>query len=133
MRVRDRLAADRNSLQFKMAATQQRGYSYQLARGKVLGREVGPVNGIEFVEERKIRAGNLHIRQVDLGHASLFHDGLKLVQQDLEFVIHVGRRLTRFVQADTPGEIKRVAGENAVTKRQLRIGIGKVDGTAAGF
>ena len=46
------LAADGDGLQLKMAATQQRGHSDELAGRQVLGGEVSSIDAVEFVEKR---------------------------------------------------------------------------------
>src|SRR4029077_17319656 len=96
------LVAVRDGLQLEMAATQQRGCSNELARGQVLGGEVGAVDSVELIEEREVRAGDLHVDQIVHGHASLLEGGLDLVEQNLDFVVDFGRRLARLVQADAP-------------------------------
>src|SRR5258707_6752756 len=115
-----------------MAAAQQCCCSDELARGQVLGSEVGAIDAVEFVEEREVRAGNLHVDQIVHGHTVLLESGLNLVEQDLDFVVDFGGRLARLVQADAPCQVQRIAGQNAVTEWQLRIGVGKVNSAAAG-
>src|ERR1700693_3043704 len=127
-----RLAADGDGLKLEMAATQQCGCSNELARGQVLGSEVGAVDSVEFVEEREIRTGNLHVNQIVHGHSGLLESGFDLVEQNLDFVVDFGGRLARLIQADAPSQVQRIAGQNAVTEWQLRIGVGQVNGAAAG-
>jgi len=55
------LLLDCDGLQFEMAAAQERCRSDEFPRRKVLGREVALVNRIEFVEERQVRASDLHV------------------------------------------------------------------------
>src|SRR6266404_4098617 len=130
METSARSAADSNCLELKMAAAQQRGYANELARRQVLGSEVSAIDTVEFIEQRKVCARDLHINEVIHGQSRLFQDGLDLVEQDLDFVCDFGRRFAGFIQTDAPREVERVSGENAVTERKLRIGIGKVDGAA---
>src|ERR1700730_1787536 len=125
------LPANSDGLDLEMATAQQRGYADELARGQVLGREVGSIGSVEFVVERQVGAGDLNIDEVIHGHPGLLESGLDLVEQNLDFVGDFGGGLARFIQADASCEGKRGAGQNAVTERQLRIGIGKVDGAAA--
>src|SRR6266446_2164991 len=127
------LVPDGNGLQLEMAAAQQCCCSDELARGQVLGSEVGAIDAVEFVEEREVRAGNLHVDQIVHGHTSLLESGLNLVEQDLDFVVDFGGRLARLVQADAPCQVQRIAGQNGVTEWQLRIGVGKVNSAAAGL
>src|SRR5258707_6869843 len=114
-----------------MAAAQQCCCSDELARGQVLGSEVGAIDAVEFVEEREVRAGNLHVDQIVHGHTGLLESGLNLVEQDLDFVVDFGGRLARLVQADAPCQVQRIAGQNGVTEWQLRIGVGEVNNAAA--
>src|SRR5882762_5227194 len=120
MEASARSAANSNRLELKMAAAQQRRYPYKLARRQVLGSEVRPVDTVKFVEKRKVGAGNLHVDQVVHSHIRLGQYGLDLVEQDLDFVCDFRRRLARFVQTDASREVQRIAGQNAVTERQLR-------------
>src|SRR5882757_4868177 len=51
-----RLAADGDGLQLKMAATQQRGHSDELAGRQVLGGEVSSIDAVEFIKKRQVGA-----------------------------------------------------------------------------
>src|SRR5260370_24562280 len=117
------LAPDGDGLQLEMAAAQQCCCSDELARGQVLGSEVGAIDAVAFVEELEVRAGNLHVDQIVHGHTGLLESGPNLVEQDLDFVVDFGGRLARLVQADAPRPGQRIAGPNSVTEWQLRIGV----------
>jgi hypothetical protein len=127
------LVADGDGLQLEMAAAQQRGRSDEFARGQVLGSEVGAVDSVEFVEEREVRAGNLHVDQIVHGHTGLLESGLDLIEQDLDFVVDFGGDLARLIQADPPCQVQRIAGQDAAAERRLRIIFGEADGPAAGL
>src|SRR6267143_2411879 len=58
------LAFYRDRLQFEVRPAQQRARAYEFARRKIFRCEVAPVNRIERVEERQVRAGNLYVHQI---------------------------------------------------------------------
>src|SRR6266446_2960254 len=124
---------DGDGLEFKMASTQERGCADELASGQIFGSEVGAIDPVKLVEQGEVGAGNLNVDEIVHGHTGLLEGGLDLVEQDLNFIGDFGGRLARFIQANAPCEVQSVAGQNAVAERQLRIGVGKVDGAAAGL
>src|SRR5437763_14949331 len=66
-----RLALYCDGLQLEMPTDQKGPRANKLARGVILSREVARVNRIEFLEERQVRACNLHVHQVVHGHPRL--------------------------------------------------------------
>src|SRR5580698_8966576 len=88
----DKLAANGDSLQFEVPATQKSGRSDKLARRQILGGEIALINGIEFVKERQIRAGNLHIHQVVHRHARLRQSPLQTIEHELDLILDFLRR-----------------------------------------
>src|SRR5260370_38098802 len=72
------LVADGDGLQLKMAAAQQCCCSNELTRRQVLGSEVGAIDAVEFVEEREVRAGNLHVEHMVHGPTGFLGNGPQL-------------------------------------------------------
>src|SRR6267378_3938482 len=53
-----------DSLQFKVSPDKERPRTDEFARGIIFRREVARVNGIELLEQRQIRARDLHVHQI---------------------------------------------------------------------
>src|SRR5882724_9145036 len=120
-RSKRRLFLYRDRLQFEVRPAQQRPRAHKLARWKILGREVAPVNRIECIEERQVRARNLYIHQVVHGHAGLRQYGLLPVQQILNLILDFLRRLSSFrIQSEPPRQVQRIPRKDSVAERKLR-------------
>src|SRR5262249_10367691 len=81
------------------------------------------------VEKRQVRTGNLHIDQIIHGHARLLQNGLLAIQQQLDLVFNLVRRLPGLcVEADSPRQIEGVANEDSVAEGRLHLFLGQIDG-----
>jgi hypothetical protein len=117
-------------LQFKMPAAQERSCADEFARWQILSGEVTAVGGVELVVEGKIGAGDLHVDQIIHAHTRLSERGFDAVEQKFEFLVNFRWSFAGLgIDADPPGEIERIPGEDGAAKRQLGIIVGKIDGT----
>ena len=102
-----------DTLNFKTRAEQKRSGAEESARGKFAG-EIGAVNGVEFFEERNVRAKNLNENEVvhaETGAGERFAEG---VEHAARFLLGIrGDFLRLRIEADVAAQIKSVAGENA--------------------
>src|SRR6266704_1933356 len=123
------LLLHRDGLQFEMPAPQERSRPDEFPRRQIFRREVALVNGIEFLEQGKVRARDLHVHQVVHGHPCLRQYRLLSVQQVLDLVLNFFRRLSRLgVQSKPPRQVKCIPRKNRIAERELRRFIRKVDG-----
>src|SRR5216683_2588259 len=119
---------DRDGLQFKMAAAQERSRSDEFPRRQIFGREVALVDRIKLFEQRQISAGDLHVHQVIHGHPGLRQHFFVAIQQQLDFVFNLFRRFSRLrIQPDAPCKVQCVPRENRVAERCLHGFLRKVD------
>jgi hypothetical protein len=125
--IHRRSVLDRNRLQFKVPADEQRTRADELSRRIVL-RKIRLVNRVELAEQAQVRAGHLHVDQVVHGHARLRQNFLFAVEQILDFVFDLFRNFAGFrIDANSPGQIQRVSGKNAVAERRLYRPAGELD------
>src|SRR5258708_3888359 len=105
-----RLSLYRNGLKFEVPPGQERPRSDEFARGIILGREVARVNGIEFLEQRQIRARNLHVHQIIHGHPRLSQDFFFAIQQHFGFVFYLFWNFARLrINPNPPRKVQRIA------------------------
>src|SRR5260370_9436261 len=124
----------RDGLQFEVPAAQQRSRPDEFPRRQIFRREVDLVNRIEFLEQGKVRARNLHVHQVVHSHPCLRQHRLLSVQQVLDLVLNFFRRLSRLgVQSKPPRQVKGIPRKNRIAERKLRRLIRKVDGLSRWF
>ena len=115
-----RLAADGDGLQLEVSAAEEGTSANKLSGGVILGGEVAFINGVEFVEEGEVGAGNLYIDEVVHGHASLRESSFQAIEHELDFILDLSGWLTGLgVQADAAGQIEGVSSKNAVAERGL--------------
>src|SRR6267378_3189287 len=123
-----RLFLYRDRLQFEVRPAQQRPRAHKLARWKILGRKIASVNRIERIEERQVRARNLHIHQVVHGHARLRQHRFLSVQQILNLILDFLRRLSSFrIQSEPPRQVQRIPRKDSVAERKLRAQLPQLD------
>src|SRR5271168_4662747 len=97
-------------LQFEMSSTQQRAGADEFSGRQILGREICPIDGVEFIEERQVRARNLDVYQIVHRQSPSRQRGLYAVEEQMDLDLHVGGSLPRFgIEADTAGKVERVA------------------------
>src|SRR5579863_172578 len=129
-----RLAADGYGLQLEVAAAEEGTSANKLSGRVILGGEVALIDGVEFVEEGEVGAGNLHIDEVVHGHASLRQRALQTIEHELDLVFNRGGWLARFgIETYSAGQIEGVSSKNAVAERGLHGLIGRVEDLARGL
>src|SRR5277367_305375 len=103
-----------------MAAAQKRCCANEFPRWVVLGLEVAHVDGIKFVEQRQISAGNLDIHQIVHRHSCLSQSPLQAVEHQLDFIFDFRWRLSGFwVQPDSSGQVQGIPSQYPVAERRL--------------
>src|SRR5260221_13763917 len=131
-RMSSRLMLDRDRLQFKMPAAQDSRSANKLARRELL-REVGFVDGVELVEERQVRAGNLYINQIVHRHPGLRQNVFLAVKQQLYLVLNFLRRLSILVEPDSARQVESVSRQNRIAEWSGNSLTGQVDRFARGL
>src|SRR5258706_279547 len=126
------LVLDRDRLQFEMAAAQDSRRANKLARRELL-REVGFVDGVELVEERQVRAGNLYINEIVHRHAGLRQNVFLAIKQQLYLVLNFLRRLSILVEPDSARQVESVSRQNRIAEWSCNSLTGQVDRFARGL
>src|SRR5215470_15936289 len=100
------LSLYRDRLQLEMPANQERSRANKLPCRVILRREVARVNGIEFLKERQVRTGNLHVDQV----------------------IHLFRHFSGlWVHANSSRQVERIPGQDPITERRRNRSSGQLN------
>ena len=129
-----RLAANGNRLQFEMAAAQERACSDEFPCRIVFRGEVAFVDGVELVEEGQVGAGDLHVDEVVHGHAGLGQRAFQAIEHELDLILDFRRRLAGFrIEADSAGQVERIAGENSVAERGVNRFCGRIEHFSRGL
>ena len=99
-----------DALNFEMSAEKERAGAEESARRK-FGGEIGAVDGVEFFEERNVRAKNLHEDEIvyaESGAGERFAEG---IEHEMRFLFGVsGNFFGLRIEADVAAQIKSVAG-----------------------
>src|SRR6267378_3964706 len=109
-----------DSLQFKVSPDKERPRTDEFARGIIFRREVARVNGIELLEQRQIRARDLHVHQIIHRHSRLSQDFFFAIEQHFDFVFYFFWNFARLrINADSSRQVECVARKNRVAEWRL--------------
>ena len=114
------LLLDGDRLHLEMAAAEEWTRSHKCARRKILG-EVVAIDAVELVVECEVRAEHLDIHEVLHGHPGLCQSVFDPIEQQMDFLLEVLRRLAGLgIDANPTGQIKGVPHEHAIAERRLK-------------